>query len=474
VICPLRTQALERPAGEALVFGAQRWTWAELDGHVTALAQQLSAEGVSGGDAIALLGNNAPALVIHVLALARLGARAVMLNARLRPLELGALVERIRPRRVFVADALKEALPKAERLREPGDAAPCTDLRPATIHPSAGAVLFTSGTTGVPRPALLTCDAFRAHALASRQRLGTGPSSRWLCNLPLFHVGALAMLWRCVHDGSTLILHPRFEEHATAQALTGERITHLSLVGTSLLRMLELGAATAPALQVVLVGGGPAPKHAVAAARAAGLPVRLTYGLTEACSQVCTQESSRGDDAGTPLPGYSVRIVSPDGAELPAGAEGEIEVRGPSLLLCYLYDERATQASRRGGWLRTGDFGTLDARGRLTVLGRRTDLMIRGGENIYPAEIEAALLQHPAVRDVGVTALDDATWGQVPLALVVPRQGDAVDEAALRDWCKIRMASFKVPTHFRAVPELPRNAMGKIDRRALVALGGQP
>jgi O-succinylbenzoic acid--CoA ligase len=472
--CPVRSQALERPDAEALVFEGQRWSWAELDGRVTALAQQLTAEGLSGGDGVALLSESSPALVVHLLALSRVGARAIMLNARLKAPELRGLVDVIRPRRIFASEALLAALPGAELLRAAPAAAPATERAPIVLHPSAGAVLFTSGTTGAPRPALLTHFAFRNHALASRERLGTGPGSRWLCNLPLFHVGGLAMLWRCVHDGSTLVLHPRFDVAAAARDLIAERITHASFVATSLMRLLELGVAHPPALKVVLVGGGPTPQNVAAAARAAWLPVRLTYGLTEACSQVCTQEAADGDDAGTPLPGYQVRIVSPDGAELPPGAEGEIQLKSPALMLCYLFDDAATRAAKDGEWLRTGDFGRLDAQGRLTVLGRRLDLLVRGGENVYPAEIEATLLQHPAVRDVGVTALDDDHWGQVPLALVVPSSADSFDEAALRDWCRGRMASFKVPTEFRPVAELPRNAMGKIDRRALVALRGEP
>jgi O-succinylbenzoic acid--CoA ligase len=469
--CPLRKNALERPDDEALISDAGRWTWADLDARVTALAQALAADGICGGDSVALLSDNCAALVVHVLALSRLGTRAVMLNARLKPPELRGLVDRLHPRRVLASEALRHGF-DAEPLR-PCDAM-LVERAPAAVHPSAGTVLFTSGTTGVARPALLTYAAFHDAALASRERLGTSSSSRWLCTLPLFHVGALAMLWRCMHDGSTFVLHPRFDEAATARALHDERITHVSLVGTSLLRLMELGAAAAPALKVVLVGGGPAPRHAVDAARAAGLPVRLTYGLTEACSQVCTQESADGHDAGRPLPGCAVRIVSPHGEVLPAGGDGEIEVQSRSLMLCYLYDEASTRAVRRGGWLRTGDFGVLDARGCLTVLGRRLDLLVRGGENVYPAEIEATLMQHPAVSDAGVTALDDARWGQVPLALIVSRPSVTFDEAALREWCRGRMASFKVPTRFRPVDALPRNAMGKLDRRALVALRGQP
>jgi len=439
MICPVHLRAAERPDAEALVSGSERLTWAQLDERVTALAGALANDGVAGGDCIALKSFNSIGLAVHVLALARLGARAALLNARLTELEIAAQLDRLRPRRLIEE-------PFAQPGSRPG---------PTTIHPSAGAVLFTSGTTGVAKAAMLRFRAFEAAALASRARLETGPDSRWLCSLPLFHIGGLAMLWRCVHDGSTLVL-------GDASALAAERITHASFVATTLQRLLEQGVPSLPHLRAVLCGGGPAPAPLVDAARAAGLPVRLTYGLTEACSQVTTQTEPRGHDAGLPL----------DGVQLRLGREGELEVRGPALFTCYLLDERATAAARGDGWLKTGDFGALDPQGRLTVLGRRNDLLISGGENVYPAEIEAALLQHPTVRDAGVLALDDARWGQVPLALVVPKDG-ALDELALREWCRSRLAAFKVPARIREVAALPRNALGKLDRRALAALGAQ-
>lgn len=439
--CPVHARALERPNDEAVICAEARLTWAELDARVTSLAGKLAADGIAAGDCIALQSHNSLALVLHLLALPRLGARAVMLNARLTEHETAQLVDRIRPRR-FLRELTEGPTP-------PG---------PTTIHPSAGAILFTSGTTGVPKAALLRWKAFEASARASTQRLGRG---RWLCTLPLFHVGGLAMLWRCMHDGSTLVLHERFDEHAFLETLARERITHASLVATTLQRVLACGVPPLPYLEAVLVGGGPTPQRLVDAARTCGLPVRLTYGLTEACSQVTTQASANGYDAGTPL----------DGTEVKLSPEGEILVRGPTQFLCYLFDERATKAAKPDGWLHTGDFGSLDAHGRLTVLGRRNDLLISGGENVYPAEIEATLLQHPTVRDAGVLALDDERWGQVPMALVVLRDG-ALDEAALREWCKTRLAAFKVPARIRPVDALPRNAMGKLDRRALAVLGG--
>jgi O-succinylbenzoic acid--CoA ligase len=295
-------------------------------------------------------------------------------------------------------------------------------------------------------------------ARASASRLQTQSSSRWLVALPLFHVGGLAMLFRCIADGSTLILQERFEEDAFAGALEEEAVTHTSLVAVTLERLLKRKAFTHAALEVVLVGAGPTPMGLVDEARRAGFPVRLTYGLTEASSQVATQTSAEGYACGPVLDGLQMRLAN----------DGEIELKGPSLLLCYLHDEAATSASHSEGWFRTGDFGALDERGNLTVLGRRNDLLISGGENVYPAEIEAALMAHPAIKDAGVVPLDDVRWGQVPLALVVTKDG-TLDEPGLKEWCRNRLATYKIPAHFQPVAELPRNAMGKLDRRALCA-----
>jgi O-succinylbenzoic acid--CoA ligase len=210
----------------------------------------------------------------------------------------------------------------------------------------------------------------------------------------------------------------------------------------------------------VLVGGGPVPPALVERARGVGVPVLLTYGLTEACSQVTTERPGEADGrtAGVPLPGLEVRID---------GEEGAIAVRGPTLMRGYLDDDAATAAVLRGGWLHTGDIGRLDGRGRLTVLARRTDLILSGGENVYPAEVEAVLAAHPGVAEVAVVARPDARWGQVPVAVVVPRAAASLED--LRGWARARLAGFKVPAAVVAVDALPRTAAGKVDRAAVQA-----
>jgi O-succinylbenzoic acid--CoA ligase len=219
---------------------------------------------------------------------------------------------------------------------------------------------------------------------------------------------------------------------------------------------------------LALIGGGPVPAPLLERARAARLLALQTYGLTEACSQVATERPAEADGhtAGPALPGLEVRITGPGGEVLGPGREGDIEVRGPTVMVGYLNRPEATHEALQGGWLRTRDMGILDERGRLTVLSRRTDLIVHGGENLYPVELETVIAAHPAVQEVAVVGVADARWGEVPVAFVALRPGHAMP-GDLDAWCRRSLAGFKVPARFLALEALPRNAMGKVERTVL-------
>jgi o-succinylbenzoate---CoA ligase len=317
------------------------------------------------------------------------------------------------------------------------------------------AILFTSGTTGMPKGAVLTHGNFAASAWASRAVLRTGPGDRWLACLPMFHVGGLALLFRAAFDRFDLEMHDTFEPDAVAEALASGRITHASLVARMLEKLLATsGQPFSPHLRAILVGGGPAPEPLLAEARARGLPVLRTYGLTEACSQAATQRPGDADPTcGPPLPGTEITIDALDDG----GGVGEILIRGPTVMAGYLGEEPLH------GWLRTGDIGRLDKHGRLLVLDRRTDLLVTGGENVYPAEVEAALAAHPAVEEACVIGLPDPTWGHRVCAVIRLRSPAAPDEIFRH--CREHLAPFQVPREVLFVPEpLPRTAAGKIRR----------
>ena len=308
-------------------------------------------------------------------------------------------------------------------------------------------LLFTSGTSGAPKAARLAEDNHLANARAACEVLGLDASSRFLCTLPLFHVGGLAIAFRCKLAGATLLLHERFDAAAVAGELASGA-THVSLVASTLARVLDLCPAFPPTVRAALVGGGPVPAPLLERARRAGLPVLQTYGLTETASMATCERpgDADGQTAGPPMPGLEVRLE-----------KGEIEVRGPQVMRGYLGAEPVR------GWFSTGDLGALDGRGRLVVHARRTDLIVSGGENVYPAEVEAALLAHPAVREVAVIPAPDARWGQVGVAYVATTAA----ESELRAFLEGRLARFKIPARFVAVAALPRTAAGKVDRFAL-------
>ncbi|MBN8468467.1 o-succinylbenzoate--CoA ligase [Corallococcus exiguus] len=469
--CPIREGARLHPHAEALRFTGQTWTFHALDEEVTRWTEALAARGIGQGDRVALLSTSHPSVTFLFWALGRVGAIFAPLNARLTPTELMPLLEDVEPRLTLALRALRDRLPEAEVLESltEGVAVQSVPER-AWDADTARVILFTSGTTGRSKGVVLTEGAFRASCRASAANLGAHPAPRWLGTLPLFHVGGLAMLTRTAYEGGCLLLHERFDADAVNRAIDTEGASHASFVATTLERVLDARQdRTLPVtFQCALIGGGPVPTALLTRARAAGLLALQTYGLTEACSQVTTERPSEADGrtAGPPLPGLEVRIVGTDGETLGEGHEGDVEVRGPTLMARYWRQRDATRDAFHDGWLRTRDVGVLDAKGRLTLLSRRTDLIVRGGENLYPAEIEAVLANHPAIMESAVVGVPDPHWGEVPVAFVVLRSGHTLPED-LDAWCRQSLARFKVPARFVAVETLPRNAMSKVERSVL-------
>jgi len=293
--------------------------------------------------------------------------------------------------------------------------------------------LLTSGTTAAPRPVVLTYGNLFWAALGSAAALGLDVQERWLCALPLAHVGGLSILTRSVVYGTSVLLHERFDARRAVTAVMEEGVTLVSVVPTMLARMLDAGLREPPALRWALVGGAPLAPSLRARAEDAGIPVAESYGMTEAASQAVTE--------GVPLPGVRVEL----------GEDGEIVLAGPTIA--------------GGGPLPTGDLGAWDAQGRLRVLGRRADTIITGGENVTPQEVEQVLLAHPEVEDAAVVGRPDPEWGEAVVALVV----GGVGEEDLRAWARERLAAYQVPKRVEHVDELPRNAAGKLDRNRVRA-----
>lgn len=484
----LRARAAASPEATALLIGGRNWRFGALDRLVSHLCSRLRAEGVGVGTHVGVLMPNSLAAVAHVFALARLGAVLVPLNTRLTAAELAWQMERAdcallvcapsleaRARAAVGACPLLVAPEEAEAFEQwLGNQPALPPSLEAGLSPDARqAIVFTSGTTGYAKGAIITFTNHLWSAVGSAFRLGVLPDDRWLVCLPLYHVGGLAILFRSCLYGTAVVLHNGFDVEAVRRSLATEAITLISLVPTMLQRLLheKLTGSGAPRLRLALLGGAALTPDLAEAARRAGIPVATSYGLTEAASQVATRLPSEGPakpgSAGRPLLFTRVAVVGEDERELPPGEIGEIVVAGPTVMAGYYGDPEATAAALRGGRLHTGDLGYVDGDGDLWVLDRRGDLIVSGGENVYPAEVERVLREHPAVAQACVVGLPDAAWGQRVAAAVTLRQPGQVTEEALLAFTRERLAGYKQPRLLLFADELPQTSSGKIQRRAV-------
>ncbi len=419
----LRLAAAKHPDRVAVEGPERSLTYAELEAAATEAAGALQRLGARRRVALALPAGEEFVIAFHGALLA--GLAAVPVDLRLRADERE---RRLAEAEVIVSEPLRGA--SGELAGAPGGGDPEV------------AVMHTSGTTAAPKPVVLSHNNFLSSALGSAVALGLDQQERWLCPMPLTHVGGLSIPIRSAIYATTVVLHGRFDTEAVLGELMdpARRITIVSLVPTMLARLLEAGLSHPPALRWALLGGGPLPEPLLLRAREAGVPVAPTYGMTEACSQIAT--------FGWRLPGVELRFSEAE----------EIWVRGPIV---------SRGALAADGWLHTGDIGALDPSGRLSIVGRVADTIVSGGENVAPAEVEAILLEHPAVADAAVFARVDEEWGEAVVARVVLRNDSDVSEDALQRHCAQRIASFKVPKAIEYADELPRTGSGKLLRREL-------
>jgi|SRR5580693_540803 O-succinylbenzoic acid--CoA ligase len=432
----LQRAARAAPTRTAIQTPRQRLSYAELAHAARLGADQIAERGAEAGErvAIALPPGIEFAIALHACLL--LGAIAVPVDPRLTDEERERILAGAR---VIVREPLR------------GSGTPATHGLTHDLD-AVCAVIHTSGTTSAPRPVELTYGNFLWSAIGSGVALGVDPEERWLCALPLSHVGGLSILIRSAIYATTAIVHERFQTEDVLAALREQRVTLVSLVATTLARLLDAGLRDPPLLRCALTGGGPVPPALARRARDAGVPVLETYGLTECCSQAATAPlaaAAREVGAGVPLFCTRTEIA----------ADGEILLSGPTV---------ARSARADDGRLHTGDLGRLDENGFLHVDGRKTDTIISGGENVAPSEVEAVLEAHPAVLEAAVVGREDPHWGEAVTAIVVAVAGTSVEERALREHCAATLAPFKVPKHVRFVTTpLPRTRSGKLLRRDL-------
>lgn len=473
----LKERAYTTPDALALLIDERRWTYGELDRLVDGYARHLQRLGMAPGTKVATLLPAALPAVCLVHAAARLGLVLAPLNTRLTVPELEWQLAHLERPLLFydestatLAAALagegQASIPVSE-FNEPSPAGP--DLAAPSFRMDAvQAIVFTSGTTGAPKGVMLTFANHFWSATASAFRLGVQPDDRWLSSLPLYHVGGLAVLFRSCLYGTAVVLHDRFDVDAFNHSLDTQAITLTSLVPTMLYRLLPTRDRWPASLRLVLLGGAAASPELLAEALAAGVPVATTYGLTEAASQVATLLPAgvrrKPGSVGRPLLFNHIRIVSEEGQEQPAGTYGEVVVSGRTVMTGYYENPDATAGTLRDGELFTGDIGYLDEDGDLWLVQRRSDIIVSGGENVYPAEVEAILRQHPAVRAACVVGVPHPEWGEQVAALVAISPATRVTQAELLTFCRERLAGYKLPRRLDLVTELPQTASGKVAR----------
>ena len=462
-----------------LHIGDESYSFADMDRLTGATVAYIrTSANVRAGDHVALLMSNGPASVLSLLALMRLGAVIVPLNTRLIAEELKWQLKNSGCR-LLICERDGEALARA--------AADATLVFPDVASLTAWddayagadidlnrdfAIIHTSGTSGRPKAAILTYSNIFQSALGSAFRLGVLPDDRWLCVLPLYHVGGLSIIMRSLIYGTALELSPmkRFDADAVNRLLAERPISMISLVPTMLSRLLDAKARPwNPRLRLVLLGGEATPVTLVSRCAEADIPIAPSYGLSEAASQVATatpdQLQSKPESVGKPLLFTQLRVLDERGDDAAPGAPGEIIVKGPQVMRGYHNEPAATARSLRDGWLHTGDIGYLDADGDLVVLQRREDLIVSGGENIYPAEVEKALREHPAVEEAVAIGLEDAKWGQRVAAAVQLSESQVLSQDAIVAFARQRLAAYKIPREIRFVSAFPRASSGKILRR---------
>lgn len=479
----LKKRAELTPDRVAVEFENKIYTFGELDERAEQTARKLASKGLTQGDVCSLLMRNHIDSVIMIHALFYLGVTAVMLNNRLTPKELIWQITDSESKwfisEEHFTDKLEEitkdlphtALLRKEEIQSLANMDDSYTKREFVLQDVA-TIMYTSGTSGKPKGVLQTFGNHWWSAMGSVLNLGLTEEDCWFCGVPIFHISGLSILMRSVIYGMKVILVEKFDEQEANAMIRQKGVTIISVVAAMLNRMLlELREERYPDhFRCMLLGGGPAPAHMLEECKRKEIPVYQTYGMTETSSQIVTlapeYSLKKIGSAGKPLFPSQLKIEVDGRVALP-DEPGEIVVSGPNVTKGYLNREEETKKAVKNGWLYTGDIGYLDSEGFLFVMDRRSDLIISGGENIYPAEIESVISQHPAVFEAGVTSKADDHWGQVPVAFVVTHHHEQISETELISYCKEHLAAYKVPREVIFCESLPRNSSNKLMRREL-------
>jgi fatty-acyl-CoA synthase len=488
------------PDKAAILFEGEGLTYAAFHARIEQTARALQAVfGVTSGDRVAILSLNRPDYLVLLYACARLGAMLVPLNWRLAVAEQLFILADATPKVLMLEQAFAPVLPALQTsLPDAGivgfDFLPpqgmtfgellmqsCGDGR--RLHADLSCpllIVYTSGTTGRPKGAVLKQQALLWNGVMSQHMHGLTSDDHVLTVLPFFHVGGLNIQTTpALHHGATVTIHARFTPDTALATIAHDRPTLTVLVPAIIQAVTDhpgWASTDLSSLKAVSTGSTIVPPHLIGRLVARGVPVLQVYGSTETCPvAVYTRlggDLSRVGSTGLPGLACEAAIMDDNGIELPPDTPGEIVVRGPNVFTEYWHNEMATREALHDGWYRTGDIGRRDADGYFWVHDRKKNLIISGGENIYPAEVERVLLEHPDVVECGVIGRADPKWDEVPVAYVIRRAGCTVEAENLTAHVATQLARFKVPREFVFVDDLPRTALGKVQHFMLKQLDG--
>ncbi len=477
----MRWRARRHPDLEAVWYQGRSTSFGELNDNASAIASGLIRElGVAPGDRVAVLDKNSDRCIELLLALDRAGAVAVPVNWRLTAAEVATVVNDADPVALVVDDEFR---PNADQVtcrvmgydeipRDRASGDPRRDREDAVTWQ-----LYTSGTTGLPKGAMLTnlnLTALTGAILFEAPELREG--GRSLVAMPLYHIGGCGWALATIVCGTTAVVVREFVPQDVLRVMTEQKVEVGFLVPAALLFLTSLPesqTADFSHLRNLLYGASPiSPEVLRRSIETFGCRFTQVYGLTETTGAVTAlqHEHHQGDrllSAGRSMYGVEVKVMDAEGRDSPAGEIGEIVIRGPSIMKGYWRRDDDTRAVIRDGWFHSGDAGTMDADGFIYIKDRIKDMIVSGGENVYPAEVEAVLAGHPQVADVAVIGVPDDTWGETVKALIVPKPGTSPSGDEIVDWARERLAGYKRPRSVDFVESIPRNPSGKILKREL-------
>jgi fatty-acyl-CoA synthase len=481
--------AENRPGKVALVFQDRRISYGELAAAVDGVARGLVRAGVRHGDRVAGLLANSPEFLITLMACTRIGAIFVPLNTRLASAEILYILQDSMPE-LLVAheqllpaiDPISDVLPVRRVVQVGGSPRPglmafedLQDASPTTLPlppdpQEAALMMYTSGTTGRPKGALLTHNNLLWNNMQLLVELSVGADDVGFNAAPLFHIGGLNVLTGpLLYCGGTNVLEDRFDPARALEVMERENVTcsfAVPAMWSAIARVPDFDRYDLSRMRCLVSGGAPCPLPLIEFFRERGLPFQEGFGMTETAPIVAVLKQEdvvrKAGSIGKPALHVDARVFDANDQEVEPGVVGELVVRGPNVMLGYWNQPEATAEAVRGGWFHTGDLARRDEEGYLFIVDRKKDMVITGGENVYPVEVEQVLVRHPRVLDVAVFGVPDAKWGERVVAAVVTRDGEPLSLDEVDAFCRGKLARFKVPGAVYGVPELPRNATGKV------------